>query len=279
MNTEDSNDDVIRVPDCKSLIGKTLDFNVRHEPNGYHIECKNTISVEDCYPSRPSVWAGKTAFNNKENLVIINDRKFTFTGTVTQCFLMERGNGGRSNSKRYESVAQYFKDPLVKQRVMNITYGGTLARLADRGGDPDQADLIIKVMVNEDTVIDVECDMWDAKPPVSWYTEKFGGLPQFEFKKGFFETSVDAVEFYTILGQTDDLFGQRYFPVLVFPKSVEDEKIEDIIYYAKGCSNRLDIDDNWVIGLRCKTDEYRQCIERCYEVGGKVPIDCQYDWI
>ena len=269
-------DEIIVADSCIQLIGNTIAFNPKHECSFNKSEPKTYVgSVANIHLGGEDVhniygWCD-IDFNQIKDMPIIY-------GEVVDCYMAEHMNGGRDNATRYQTVNEYFSDPLVKQRVMQHSYGDMVDRM-QYSGNPDQVDLVVVVKFGyNNTIAHFNTKMYDAEPPMSWYTEKFGDLPQFKFSQGFFANSTDAIKCFD--GQCeDDLFGSRYFPVVVVPMTVEKELVDELVYIAKGHSNFLVIDDNWVVGLRCKPDEYQDCIEKCYEIGGKVPIGVCFDWI
>ena len=76
----------------------------------------------------------------------------------------------------------------------------------------------------------------------------------------------------------DDIFGERYFPVLVFPVSTPRDKVNGIIWRPKVTSDPILVGDFVVYGTRCKPHEYQEVIEGTYEAGGKVPIGVEWSW-
>lgn len=91
-----------------------------------------------------------------------------------------------------------------------------------------------------------------------------------------FTTAEEAVKFFSDKPQ-DDLFGTRYFPVVVFPENIQAD-VRRIVDYAKGCSKPIVTCGNIIFGTRCKPSEFVEVINMTYQAGGKVARALEFDW-
>ncbi len=186
--------------------------------------------------------------------------------------LIEHANGGRSTTNRAKTYAEFF-DEERKQMVQAMWGGGLMARIMRGGGDPDRADLIITF---KDFKLENTC--WDFVAPEEWYSEMHADDYRFQFEAGFYANAEEAIERFTDKPH-DDLFGERYFPVIVFPFSKENIRLaRDIGGWAKACSKPIATGEHVVVGTRCKPSEFAGVIERTYENGGQVAKAMDWNW-
>lgn len=193
----------------------------------------------------------------------------TIKRKITAFKLVEHKNGGRSWGE-YSSYREFF-DEERKQKVHAHWSGGILGRIMKPGGDPDQADIIVRLGELE---IDSYC--YSLVAPEEWYSELHEDNPKFKFLDGFYDSAEAAKEIFRQKSH-DDIFGTRFFPTVVFPADMADTA-KDIACSAKSCSKPIIVNDRIVIGTRCKPYEYEGVIERTYEQGGQIPIGVEWDW-
>ena len=208
-----------------------------------------------------SGWAGKVLGKKDEKL----KRK------IVSVTLMQASNGGRSDYRRYDTYWDYF-NPRRKDRWAAKEAAGVMGAVLGPRGDDHHADVVLEF---ED--FELESSAWDFQRPQEWYSEIHQDKPVFRFVDGFYENAEKAVNAFRQKNH-DDLFGERYFPVLVFPRSTSKEKINEIIWRPKVTSDPVLVGDFIVYGTRCKPYEYQEVIENTYAAGGKVPIGVEWNW-
>jgi len=266
MKFEFSPSKKIREFDISSFIGKTVEIKLKHMNNSKTdqfcgIETKLTEDVEFYDFIMISGWMGKIF--GKEGDII--ERK------IIDVYLIEHMNGGRSDYRKGSSYTDFFDDQR-KREVHKFWKGGIIGRMIGRGGgDADQADI---VFVFKDFKIEESC--WSYTAPEEWYSELHQDKSRFSFPKGFYKNADEAIHFFSDK-PNDDMFGERYFPVVVFP--IESEaKIRSIIGNAKSHSKAIVTKKHIIFGTRCKPDEYGYVISQTYENGGQVPRAQVWDW-
>ena len=194
---------------------------------------------------------------------------------LAACF-MEAANGGRSNLNQYDTVPEYFGDPKVKATIQKRITADLMDRIGV-GGDPERLSMLLKFKV-ADQLFEVDSSLWAYAPPWEWYSDTFKDWKGFMFPDGFYVDAEAAIASYA-LKKTDDLFGERYFPVVVFSKDKLDyEQFMDVCTSCKSTSQVIQKDGNWIKGTRCKPSEYVDVITECYEKGGQVPIGIEWSW-
>lgn len=188
--------------------------------------------------------------------------------TIREMFLVQHSNGGRGYSGRAKSYAEYFNDT-VKARVLAQRAGGLLGRMLSRG-DADRADIL--VYFTDGTMIDsmqyIEC-------PDEWYSEQFADRGALMLERGFYP---DAVEALAAQHRSDDLFGERYFPVAAFPDTVSQHDIDECIWRPKVTADPIRVGGYVIYGTRCKSQEVAEFIEAVYQHGGAIIRGTQWDW-
>jgi len=207
-----------------------------------------------------SGWAGK----------VLGEKGQIVRRIIRQAALMQASNGGRGDDRKYASYAEYFNDAR-KQRLAAKRGAGLLGAILMRGED-DRADIWLAF---DDLEISDSC--WEMRAPQEWYSEQFRDLPKFRFADGFYADAANAIIAFQ-QKHHDDMFGERYFPTLVFPVATPQEKMREIIWRPKVTSEPI-VTEQWIIfGTRCKPHEYEEVIENTYAAGGKVPIGVEWDW-
>lgn len=204
---------------------------------------------------------------------------------IVDAWLVEHMNGGRSDPRHYRTYSEFF-DEKRKARCNASLLGGLLYRMTQAGGgDPDRVDLGIRVKLGSDApeglrgiMWDFEGCMWEVKAPEEWYSELFMDRMIFRCVDGFYATPEAAIEAFA-QKKSDDMFGERYFPVISIDiEHPESARIREIAGHAKACSQPIVAHGRVFIGLRCKPYEYTDCINEIYKLGGAVPIGATWDW-
>jgi len=261
----------IREFDCASLIGKRMKMYTIVMDAGGAVARGRYVSVpwdeqvrlfgEDC----PCIsdWSNE----------VLGEKGTIIERKITAAYLMEGKNGGRGGWKRSQTYAEHF-DESMKERCKRNAIGGLMARLIGPGGDPDRADIVI-----ECGNLTIEGHWYDMTMPEEWYSEWHCEDSRFKFERGFYDDSDEAYKFITDR-QHNDMFGERYFPVLVFPLdlNITVDEVMNIAGYAKSHSEKIITDKHLIIGLRCKPYEVGECIENTYEAGGAVARGQVWDW-
>lgn len=183
---------------------------------------------------------------------------------VKDAFLIQHNNGGRSDHKRYYSYWEYFDTN--KNNIFKYKNAGFLGKL--QSGDVDRCDVCFEF----ENGIRVEGMAWEIVAPQEWDSERV----DVTFPEGFYETPEEAVE-QTMQKKNDDLFGERYFPVIVFDEDTDVEKIREIMWRPKSHSTPIVKDGKIIIGTRCKPHEVDEVIFKTYELNGTVAKK-QWDW-
>ena len=245
----------IREFDCTKLIGKIATIELCHlsdDKKDQYVQIRYPlfdISIGDWVPTL-----------GKEKEII--KRK------IKNAYLMEATNGGRRDKKHYNSYKDYF-DNSKKEEVKEYWIGGLIARMSRGGGDLDRCDIVI-----EFESFKVEGHIWDMIAPEEWYSELH--RDKFKFEKGFYKDADEAIHFFSDRSH-DDLFGERYFPVIVFPKDTIAD-VRSIANCAKSCSKPIMTNKHIIFGLRCKPHEYESIIKDTYEKSGQIARSKEWDW-
>ena len=191
--------------------------------------------------------------------------------TIKSLKLTQSSNGGRADTRTFDTYWEYFSDER-KKRVLGQSGMGLAGKIMSGPGEDDRADLVMEC---DDVTLD--CGAWDFRAPQEWHSEQLKDNSSFKFVDGFYPDADKAVD---IFGKksSDDMFGTRFFPVLVFPRDVDYEKVQDVIWRPKSTSDPVVTDEHLIYGTRCKGGEYQGVIEATYEIGGKVPIGLEWNW-
>ena len=202
----------------------------------------------------------------------VGEYNTTFTTKISDAYLMEHANGGRDPFKRAYTYFEFF-DAKQKAKVDMQRLGGLMARLSMSSGDPDRADIILRF----ENGMKMETMQWQIECPEEWYSDLYGADVRFRFVDGFYSDADKAIEAFA-KKSNEDLFGERYFPVLAFPISTPNKDIQEVIWRPKAVSDPIKTKDYIVYGSRCKPAEYAETIQETYRVGGKVPIGVEWNW-
>jgi hypothetical protein len=197
----------------------------------------------------------------------------TIRRKVLGIHLIEAANGGRSSSRTVPSYREYFNEE-QKKRVLDHWRAGVIGRLTrNHGGDLDRADIIITF---KDFKLETRC--WEMKAPQEWKSELYAGDLEPRLERGFYKDADEAIHFFGDK-PNDDLFGERYFPVLAI--ELDHKNTSDLMnaaWRAKSHSDPIVTSKHLLIGTRCKPHEYAKVITNAYEIGGKVVRGMQWDW-
>jgi len=258
----------IRAFDARTLEGLDVQIKCQHTDADVNKPGFRTsdqyVSVEfpKDLPLRLHVsgWAGK----------VIGQTDRLVPRTIRSAALMQAANGGRGDSRKYSTYAEYF-NPERRNRLATKRGSGIMGAIMLRGDD-DRADIWLAF---DDFELSDSC--WEICAPKEWYSEDLRGRAKFRFVDGFYADAANAIIAFQ-QKHHDDLFGERYFPTLVFPIDTPKEKIREIIWRPKATSEAI-VTEQWIIfGTRCKPHEYEEVIEATYAAGGKVPIGVEWDW-
>jgi hypothetical protein len=242
---------------CSDLIGKIVTISCEHlssDKKSQYIQARSKL-LYDFGIYGVSDW-----------VPVLGKKDTEVKRKIIGCCLKEAMNGGRCDNKEYSSYQDYFnKDK--KEEVKKYWIGGLLERIDRGGGDADKTSLILRFKD-----FSLENNTWSMTAPEEWYSE----LHQLEFPRGFYETSEEAIKFFGDKAH-DDLFGERYFPVIVFPKDTE-ANVREIAGMPKSCSKAIMTKEYIIFGTRCKSSEYTDVIDKTYKADGKVAKSKEWDW-
>lgn len=198
--------------------------------------------------------------------------KKAFSGTLLYSKYMEHSNGGRTNEKVYDSIAEYFADPLVKALVTKRYLSG----FDLSSGNPDQLDAIHTFEFDQfpGKQFTVSESLWGDFVPPEWRTEIYASTIEQLDSCVVWDDAKQAIANSEVC---DDLFGDRAFPVIRAPKHLAKEMLDIADSAFKSCSKVLHSSEYIYIGLRSKVYELDN-INEVYEKGGFILKDRQWDW-
>jgi len=205
------------------------------------------------------------------------DKEEEFPVTMNDTYYKEHRNGGRTNTRQYASPEDYWNDPVVTDLVQR-KYREGIEFSFTHHGDPDRMDKIyifrVKTQVCE--LSEALYDFEDKRyaPPQEWYNQVHERKIE---ELGTKEVFSSAEETFEALRTSEDLFGDRYFPVAKAPKE-HAELLVDECHAFKGCSQPL-FDDKFVyVGIRSKPSEIGS-IEDIFAIpGGTILKQTEWDW-
>lgn len=218
---------------------------------------------------------------------------------VLDSYFMEHSNGGRGNSQRYKSVDAYYSDPEVIKKIQYIKApsgplsddpseeeirASPLGRRLFSKGDPENIDHVIEFR-NRDHLETFSGSSYahsnlDISKRVTVILSNSLAVinnPRFHITEEteVYPTAKDAIEAQEL---HEDMFGNRYFPVIVFPvKTTDYADIMDLLYSFKNSSDILEYGGYYIVGVRSKPDEI-DTLGEIYEKGGRVLKDQVWDW-
>lgn len=185
--------------------------------------------------------------------------------------LREKANGGRTDRRTYNSYKTFFNDRR-KSLCQKLWRGDDNSYI----GTPDKAIIWIKTK-------DFEVELHPVAPqiqaPEEWYSEIFKRKKKFLSPLQTYNTSTQALKSQT---PTCDLFGNRFFPVCVFPNQEIDQTTATAIRAVIACATNATmpiVTKQFVFfGLRCKEIELQPVIRGIYKNGGKIVKNQLWDW-
>lgn len=258
----------VRNCDLNQFIGKEIEISLGHISESKDNQYIYSEALQ--YGNNPedkmiiSGWCGKY-FGERESKVIWE---------IKDMYFIVHNNGGRTPRIDKPRTYNEFYNDWQKEKYDIWQGGGVMGKVFNSlKGDFDRADILIKFKNH----VTIESFAWEFKMPEEWYSDMYKEINTLCFADGFYESSEKAIEIFSKKSSTD-LFGERYFPVLVFPKDTPQKVIDEAQYMPKSSSNIILKDDQIVFGTRCKPYEFQNVIEFCYENGGKVPVGVQWDW-
>lgn len=255
----------IREFDCRKLIGKTTTITLGHLSDDKKQQYAS-VKVFLAYLKKSRMFINN--FEIHDWAPTLGKEKAIVKRKIKDAYLLEHQNGGRGDHQHYPSYKDYFNKS-KKEEVLKSWRGGLLAKIGSGSGDVDRCDLVL-----EFEGFKVEDHIWDMVAPEEWYSEIHRNL--FKFEKGFYKDADEAIHFFSDRPH-DDLFGERYFPVIVFSKNIVVD-VRSIAQWAKAWSKPIVTGKHIVFGLRCKPGEYVEIINETYKNGGWVARSKEWDW-
>lgn len=255
----------VRQFDSRKFVGKMATIRLLHtNVNEKRTTPTNQYVVVEFRGMPPylnlSGWAGR----------YLGEPKTAVKRRITDMFLIGHRNGGRDH-RTSPTYAGFFDDQR-KERVKRMWAGGLMCKILSGGeGDIDQADVIVSF-----SDFEIDSMSYEFCAPEEWYSELYEADPRFRFSDGFYPDADQAIKVFSDKAH-DDLFGERYFPVIVFPVE-RYEEARNIAHWATGYSKPIIVKNQIIFGTRCKPDQYQSMIEETYKLGGKVPVGVQWDW-
>lgn len=261
------------------LIGKEVEikFGTYKKGNGFTNPDSQQVSFDLQYGDDPEKYQKFHIWGWTPRNGVIGEEKAgeTEMWKVKNAFFLIHSNGGRSyRPDRPKTYWEFFNDE-QKNRYNAQISGGLMGRvMGGMAGDMDRAD----IRVEFENGVYIEDSLWEVTYPEEWNCEVHKDNNKFKFVDGYYENADKAIEAFK-QKSSDDMFGERYFPIIVFGKEVEHNVITGIVHQPKSHSAPILMDDGTVIfGTRCKPYEYEGVIIETYAAGGKVPIGMQWDW-
>lgn len=263
----------VRSVDLNYMIGKEVMFRLQHKNDG---GTKQYISLLHEHDLVVSEEGGRVGFAGWAPIVL-GEPNTDREAEITDAYFMVHQNGGRTMRPDRPRTYDQFYDNWQKQMYNMKNSNGLIGVITGPHGDFHYADIALELkfggagFVMTSMCFDIPC-------PEEWYSEvNQEAIPQYH-ESIVFENGNEAVEHFSKQA-TDDMFGERYFPVMVFPVSADFEKIRnDVTWLPKACSSPILKGDHVYFGTRCKRDEYDELIHLCYAHGGQILKTKQWDW-
>lgn len=243
--------DSFRDLDLTIYEGKTVSLTLQHSNNNHQYA---RFDLDDIVYAG---WLGK----------VYGEKGDTTEKTIREMFLVQHSNGGRHYAWKAKTYEDYFNNE-VKEKVMAKRATGIFGSLCL--GDVESADIIVYFTdgTSLDTMQFIDC-------PEEWYTEQYEERGEEMLDRGFHGTPTEAD---AAQRPTDDMFGERFFPVVAFPISTAQREIDDVIWIPKAISLPIRTGTHVIYGSRCKPSECSDFIHRSYDIGGKVIRGTSWDW-
>jgi len=187
---------------------------------------------------------------------------------IISSYFIEHRNGGRTNNKRYNSIAEYRNDPYVKECYFNyLTFSPWVYE-----GNPESVDEILTVKV-DDVEFTLSCIIYDVIPE-SWYSDYVNILMPNLDNYEIYKSAEEAIKSIKI---REDLFGDRIFPVIKVP-SISFYEIRSIIEGNFKSRSKPIMKDGFVyFGIRGKVNQI-DAIEEIYSNNGFVVKNLEWEW-
>jgi len=204
---------------CSNLINQTIDIKYQNLSNDKQKQLIVSHSIKNL-----SFLGYSKILKKKETKV-----------KITNCFLIEKSNGGRNDVNHYTSYNDYFNN---SKKIQILQYWKNLpeSQLSVKG-EPDAFEIVIQCCD-----LELTDHLNDMSAPEEWYSELWSKNERFQFKNGFFDTEKDVLDNFK---PEDDLFGKRFFPVIVFEKNIHDNVRNIIETFSKTCSKPI-VTDKYV---------------------------------
>lgn len=260
----------------KVLIGKEIEVRIGNiVKRGFAIEDQNISTDLDLGGEHKEYFSSYVSKGQMDRLTgRKNEPNDVVKWKIKDAQFLVANNGGRTSRPTEARTYNEYFDDWQKDQLNTKTNAGILGAIMGARGDFDRADIKIE-FENELTIED---SFWDMIAPEEWYTERVGGNSLFKFVDGFYPDARTAINVFSQKAK-GDMFGERFFPVIVYDKeTTTQEMIENICDIPKSSSMPVILESQIVIGTRCKPHEYQDVIEQCYKDGGKIPIGVEYSW-
>lgn len=259
----------IRAFDARTLEGLEVEICCEHTDKDNK---KEMVSPSDQYVRVDRIEKYKFLYLSDWAGRVLGEKNTKIKRIIRKAELIQAANGGRSDHRGYSSYWDYFnadrRARILAKRGMDLMSRVMFAG----GGDDERADIRL---VFDDFELTGSC--WEFEAPEEWFSEALKDHPKFRFVDGFYPNADAAIKAFQ-QKQHEDMFGERYFPAIVFPHNVSQEKLREILWRPKTVSDPI-VTDKWIVyGTRCKPHEYAEVIEATYAAGGQVPIGVEWDW-
>lgn len=259
----------IRNFDGRKLVGREVTITLRH--TNADVSLKKEAAT-DQYVVVASLWK-EYAFLSCAGWCgkVLGKKSDTIKRVIRRCTLMQHANGGRSDHREADTYREFFNEA-QRKKVESGRGMGLIGKVMGGAGDDDQADVVLHF---DDFKLDSFA--FEFRAPQEWQSEALREDNRFKFVDGFYEDADKAVDAFS-QKSSDDMFGTRFFPVLVFPREMSKDKLDEITWRPKSTSDPVLVGGSIVIGTRCKSHEYDEVIRMTYAAGGRVPIGLEWNW-
>lgn len=166
----------------------------------------------------------------------------------------------------FESYEDYVNHPYTKElyfRKLNNPWGTFV--------NVDSPKIVLTLRIDDDKIEFISYQ-YDVLPEI-WYTENYWNVAKTLDNYEIYLTVDEAIN---SLQMRDDLFGDRYFPVIKTHLKNK-EVIQELAQYFKNCSSPLFCGNSVYFGLRSKPSELHY-LKRLYENDGFVLKNKEWDW-
>ncbi len=192
---------------------------------------------------------------------------------IVEAWLVGAHNGGRNFRKKAKTYAEFF-DERQRKAVIGQCFHGLAGRLGYfYRGDANRADILIRL----ESGIEFYDSCWDLISPGEWYSEHFEDYPGFKFEKGFYPDADVAWE-EVKKDRCEGMFGERDFPVAVWPLGTPLATIKECTWIPKACGDPIIVGENVIYGSRCVPYESGDFIDAVYKSGGRIAKGLSWSW-